>query len=196
MDVDASRPLPGLAQLPRRPLTVDEYHRMGEAGILTEDDHVELIEGELLVVTPIGPPHSGTVIALTDLFSEAVRGRGYVSVQSPVRLGDRSEPEPDIAVLGLRADRYRRALPAPEDTLLVIEVADSSLVRDSVTKKALYARHGIPELWIVDLVANEVEVCRAPVGDGYTDICRVGREWVLEPVMLPGVAIQVAAFLD
>ena len=103
----------------RRPLTVVDYHRMGEAGILSEADRVELIEGELVVMSPVGSRHVGTVHALNRLLGRAVGDRGLVSVQRPIRLDDRSEPEPDVAVLRPRADAYRTALPRPPDVLLV-----------------------------------------------------------------------------
>jgi Uma2 family endonuclease len=177
----------------RRHLSVSEYHRMGEVGILSEDDRVELIEGELIALAPIGSGHSGTVIGLNHLLVQAVGQRGLVSVQNPVRLDDRTEPEPDFAVLKPRADHYRMATPRSEDVLLLIEVADSSLAYDRLVKRPLYARHGIVEFWIVDLSAEEVEVCRTPAGDDYTSIVRVGRSGSIELVSLPGVIIPVAA---
>lgn len=179
----------------RRPLTVAEYHRMGEVGILTEDDRVELIEGELVAMSPIGSEHSGTVNALTRRLVLAVGDRGVVAVQNPVQLDDRSEPQPDLAVLKPREDDYRRATPRPHEVLLIIEVADSSLAYDRGVKRSLYARHGIPEFWIVNLAANAVEVCRTPAGDQYASISHVGREGILEPQLLPGAAIPVAALL-
>lgn len=179
----------------RRPLTVAEYHRMGEVGILAERDRVELIEGELVAMSPIGSRHAGTVNALTRLIVTAVGARAVVSVQNPIRLDDRTEPEPDIAVLKPRSDDYRQATPCPEDVLLVVEVADNSLDYDRSVKLPLFARHGIPELWIVNIVAAEVEVCRTPVGDRYTSVSRLGRDGVLTLESLPGAAIPVAAVL-
>ena len=179
----------------RRALTVAEYHRMGEVGILTERDRVELIEGELIAMSPIGSEHAGTVNALTRLLVQAVGERGIVAVQNPVRLDDLSEPQPDFAVLKPRADDYRRATPRSADVLLIVEVADTSLAYDRDVKRSLYARHGVPEFWIVNLAANEVEVCRAPTGDQYASVSHVGRDGVLEPELLSGVAIAVAAIL-
>ena len=179
----------------RRPFTVAEYHRMGEAGILSEADRVELIEGELVAMSPVGSRHVGTVHALNQLLVDAVRGRGLVSVQSPIRLDDRSEPEPDVAVLRPRADYYRTALPRPPDVLLVIEVSDSTLAYDRTVKAPLYAVHGLPEYWIVDLVGQKVEVHRKPEGGLYTDVSRVGASDKLELVLLPGVWVPVAAVL-
>jgi Uma2 family endonuclease len=179
----------------RRALTIAEYHRMGEVGILTERDRVELIEGELVAMAPIGSEHSGTVNALTRLLVEIVGDRGVVAVQNPVQLDDLTEPEPDFAVLKPRPDYYRRATPRADDVLLLIEVADSSLAYDRAVKRSLYARHGIPEFWIVNLTAGEVEVCRTPTGDNYASVLHVGREAILEPVLLPGAAIPVATLL-
>ena len=179
----------------RRPLTVAEYHRMGEVGILTADDRVELIEGELIAMTPIGSNHAGTVNALAYALFRVVGDRGVVAVRNPVQLDDRSEPQPDFAVLRPRADFYRQATPRPQDVLLIIEVADSSLAYDRAVKRALYARHGIPECWIVNLAGGEVEVCRSPNGERYSSVARVGREAVLEPELLPGVSVPVASLL-
>jgi len=179
----------------RRPLTVGEYHRMGEVGILTERDRVELIEGELIAMSPIGSQHSGTVNTLTRRLVLAVGDRGVVAVRNPVQLDDLTEPEPDFAVLKPRPDDYRLATPRADEVLLIVEVADTSLAYDRTVKRALYARHGIPEFWIVNLTAGEVEVCRAPGGDDYASVSRVGRDGILEPALLPGVTIPVAVLL-
>jgi Uma2 family endonuclease len=179
----------------RRPLTVAEYHRMGEVGILTRDDRVELIEGELIAMSPIGSVHAGTTNTLTRRLVRVVGDRGIVAVGNPVQLDDLSEPQPDFAVLKPRDDDYRRATPRPDEVLLIIEVADSSLAYDRNVKRSLYARHGIPEFWIVNIVAGEVEVCRSPEGEEYASVSRVGRDGVLEPLLLPGAVIPVAALL-
>lgn len=180
----------------RRALTVAEYHRMGEVGILHEDDRVELIEGELVAMTAIGSNHSGTINTLTRALVMAVGDRGVVAVQNPVQLDDLSEPQPDFSILRPRADDYRRATPRPDDVLLIIEVADSSLAYDRAIKRALYARHGIPEFWIVNLQGNSMEVCRTPAGEAYTDISLVERDGTLEPALLPGAAIPAAMLLS
>ena len=167
---------------------------MGEVGILSPRDRVELIEGELIAMAPIGANHAGTVIALTDALAATMRGRAVVSPQNPVQLSDRSLPQPDYAVLP-RPDRYRTAHPRPHEVLLLIEVADSSLEYDRDVKRALYARHGIRELWIVNLVDRDVEVCRSPGPDGYASVTTVGRDGALEPELLPGARIGVADIL-
>jgi Uma2 family endonuclease len=176
---------------PRRLLTVDEYHRMGEVGILTDDDRVELIEGELVAMAPIGSEHVAATNALNRLLVLAVGDRGIVSVQNPVRLTRRSEPQPDFAVLKPRDD-YRTTLPRPDDTMLAIEVASTSLDYDRTVKLALYARSGIPEVWIVNLTAEEVEIYQSPVADSYTAIARASRSDTLAIQAIPGVLIPVA----
>jgi Uma2 family endonuclease len=195
MASDETRLLTRNPWVTRRPITVAEYHRMGEVGILTEDDRVELIEGELIAISPIGSGHSGTVNALNQCLVEAIGRRGIVAPQNPVQLDDLSEPQPDFAVLRPREDYYRRATPRPDEVMLIIEVADSSLAYDRNVKRSLYARHGIAEFWIVDLSGGEMEVCRQPVGGEYASVSRVGREGILEPELLPGVVISVAALL-
>jgi Uma2 family endonuclease len=168
---------------------------MGEVGILTEDDRVELIEGELIAMSPIGSDHSGTVNALNHLLVRLVGDLGVVAVQNPVHLDDHSEPQPDFSVLKPRDDYYRRATPRPNEVLLIIEVANSSLAYDRNVKRSLCAWHGIPEFWIVNLAAGEVEVCHSPDGDHYASVSTIGRGGVLEPRLLPGVAIPVATLL-
>jgi Uma2 family endonuclease len=170
----------------RRLLTVDEYHRMGEVGILTEDDRVELIEGELVAMAPIGSEHVAATNALTRLLVLAVGDRGVVSVGNPVRLTERSEPQPDFAILKPRDD-YRTALPRPEDTMLAV---------DRTVKLALYASSGIPEVWIVNLAAAEVEVYRSPVGDSYTSVARAGRSDTLAIEVMPDVRVPVGRIFE
>jgi Uma2 family endonuclease len=179
----------------RRPITVGEFLRMGDVGILNPRDRVELIEGELIAMAPIGANHTGTIIALNDALTAATRGRALVSPQNPVQLNDRCLPQPDYAVLVPRADHYRTAHPGPHEVLLLIEVADSSLDYDRDVKRRLYARYGIPELWIVNLKTAEVEICRSPEMDGYSSIATAGRNDVLEPERLPGAQVRLADIL-
>lgn len=170
-------------------IDVEEYHRMAEAGFLTEDDRVELIEGEIIRMSPIGIGHTAAVIALSQLLFAAVVGRAYVSVQNPVRLDDGNEPQPDFALLRPKPNRYRDGLPGRNDILLLVEVADSSLRYDREVKLPLYARYGIPEVWIVDLSAGVAEVHRQPTPAGYAECRRAGRGETLEP--LPGAVLRV-----
>ena len=179
----------------RRPITVAEYYRMAEVSILREDDRIELIEGQIIAMSPIGSDHTGAVNALNRMLVLAVGDRGVVSVQNPVRLSDRTEPEPDFAVLKPRADSYRRATPRADEVLLMIEIANSSLNYDRSVKRPLYARHGIPEFWIVNIPAGHVEVCRGPGDDDYASVVKVERGVMLEPEALPGVVISVAELL-
>jgi len=176
---------------PRRLLTVDEYHRMGEAGILTGDDRVELIEGELVAMAPIGSEHIAATNALNRLLVLAIGDRGIVSVGNPVRLTRHSEPQPDFAVLKHRGN-YRKILPRPEDTMLAVEVANTSLDYDRKVKLALYARSLIPEVWIVNLAAEEVEVHRSPAADLYSSVTHAGRSDTLTIEAIPDVLIPVA----
>jgi Uma2 family endonuclease len=179
----------------RRKLDVAEYHRMGEAGILHEDDRVELIEGELVQMAPIGSLHAGTVNALAHLLITAVGQRAVVAVQNPVRLDRHAEPQPDFAVLRPRDDLYRSRTPEPADVLLLVEVADSSLRYDRTVKLPLYAGHGVPEVWIVDLEQREIEVWRDPADGRYGTSWRAGPDASLEPALLPGVVLRAADIL-
>jgi Uma2 family endonuclease len=149
---------------------VEDYHRMGEAGILGPELRTELIDGEVVEMPPIGHPHAGTVKLLANLLKERLGTAVVVSVQDPVWLNDYSEPLPDIALLRPRADYYRNSHPTPDDVLLLIEVADTSVAYDRDVKLPRYARAGIPEAWLVDLGSRRLTVCRHPVGDAYTEI--------------------------
>jgi Uma2 family endonuclease len=162
-------------QIAKRCFTVAEYNRMGEIGILTEDDRVELIEGEIVEMSPIGRRHAACVDRLTELFSERLQRKVIVRVQSPVVLNDYAEPQPDVALLRRREDFYERALPAPGDVLLIIEVADTTLDYDRQIKVPLYARAGISEVWVVSLVDEQVEVYTRPADGAYRNVSRHGR---------------------
>ncbi len=176
---------------PRRLLTVDDYHRMGKAGILTDDDRVELIEGELVAIAPIGTEHAAASNCLNRLLMLAIGDRCIVSAGNPVRLNRHNEPQPDFAVLKPRDD-YRRTPVVPEDTMLAVEVSNTSLNFDRKVKLTLYARAGIPEVWIVNLAAEEVEVHRWPVAGVYTLVTHSGRSDILTIEAIPDVRIPVA----
>jgi Uma2 family endonuclease len=145
----------GGRRISRRRFTVHDYHRMAEAGILHEDDRVELIEGEVVEMTPIGGRHASCVAELTWLLSRQIGDELRLCVQNPVRLGEHGEPQPDLAVI--RARDYKGSLPGPEDVMLLIEVADTSLSYDREVKLPLYARAGIAEAWLVDLSEEVVD---------------------------------------
>ena len=179
--------------LMRHKLNVDDYYRMADAGILGEDDRVELIEGEIVDMAPIGQDHVGTVNSLAAALFRAFDDRAIVSVQNPIRLDVLSEPQPDFTVLRRRADFYRTGERAgPADVLLLIEVADSSLRFDRVVKLPLYAKAGIQEVWIVDLRQRVVDVHRAPRDGAYTEVTTTGVDGVLSPALAPEVRISFA----
>lgn len=177
--------------LTRRSFTVDEYHRMAEAGILGEDDRVELIDGQVVAMTPIGPGHGSCVNRLTALFAPLAGGRATLSVQNPLVLAKHQEPQPDCAVLRYRADGYRNRHPRAPDVLLVIEVAETSVESDRQTKIPLYARAGIPEAWLVSLPADAIESYRTPGAEGYADIRTAKRGETLTPLRLPSITLRV-----
>jgi Uma2 family endonuclease len=153
----------------RRLFTVSDYYKMAEVGILSPDDRVELIRGEILKMSPIKSPHAGIVNELSELLILALSGRATVTVQNPLRINKNSEPEPDIVVAKYRKDKYRAAHPRPEDVFLLIEVADSSLSFDRNVKNPLYAQAGIPEYWIVNLNDRQIEVFRSPTEGEYQE---------------------------
>ena len=177
--------------MPHR-FTVDEYHRMAEVGLLGEDDRVELLEGEIIDMSPIGSRHAACVNRLTRLLATGLGDRAIVAVQNPVRVSDLSEPQPDLAVLRARDDFYAEQLPGPADVLLLIEVADTSLAFDRHVKVPLYARAGVPEVWVVDLDGEVVEVFRGPGPEGYADAARAGRH---ESLAAAGVSVTAAEIL-
>lgn len=181
--------------VPRRPITVSEYHLMVGAGILHEDDRVELLEGAIVAMTPIGSGHAGTSNSLNRTLTMAVDNRGIVAVRNPIVLDHLNEPQPDFTVLRPRPDFYRGVTPRASDVLLVIEIADSSVRYDRNVKLPLYALHEIPEFWIVDLPAGEIEVCREPQGDTYKNSSRVARDGTLTIMTLPNITIPASAIL-
>ena len=177
--------------LVRRSFTVDEYHRMAEAGILGEDDRVELIDGQVVAMTPIGPGHGSCVNRLTALFAPLAGRTATLSVQNPLVLAEHQEPQPDVALLRYRADGYQGEHPRAFDVLLVIEVAETSVESDRQTKIPRYAQAGIPEVWLVDLPGDAVERYREPGAEGYADIRTAKRGETLTPVRLPSVVLKV-----
>jgi Uma2 family endonuclease len=176
----------------RHRLTLDDYHRLGEAGILG-DDRVELLEGQLVDMSPIGPRHALAVDALTELLVVAVAGRAGVRVQNPIVLDDATEPQPDIVLVRRPWRGYPTSHPRPEDIILVIEVADTSRETDLGAKLELYARAGIREFWIVDLTTDGVLVGRNPGGDRYGSMTRVEPSGILDVDGLPGLRIPAAS---
>jgi Uma2 family endonuclease len=182
------------AAVQRHRFTVDEYHWMGRVGIFCEDARVELIDGDIIDMSPIGDRHVACLICLTDLFSDRLRGRASISVQNPVRLGERQEPQPDLVLLR-RLQRRRRTTPTADDVLLLIEVADSSLAYDRRTKVPMYAHAGIAEVWIVNLDHDRVEVYREPAGDRYASMTTYERDGVLSLLAFPDITIRCEEIL-
>ena len=180
------------SEVARRRFTVDEYLRMAEAGILTEDDRVELIDGEIVEMSPIGDRHVEAVNRCNRAFAPALAaGRLITSVQNPVRLDGYNDPQPDVALVRPGV----RGAPRAEDVLLVIEVADSSLGFDRRTKLPLYARAGIAEAWLLDLEGDALEVHREPGPDGYALVRRCRRGLRVAPAALPDIAVAVEDLL-
>ncbi len=169
--------------------TVWDYHRMTEAGVLNEDSRVELIRGQIIDMASIGAPHFRMVNRLTRLLVPLVGAQGIVSIQNPVRLDDGSEPQPDVTILHPRMDEEDAGTPGPSDVLLLIEVADSSLMFDRATKLPMYAEAGIREFWIVNLQERAVEVHRNPEGDRYARVRRIGSGELLDILLLPGLTL-------
>lgn len=171
-----------------RPFTVEEYHILARAGILDEDDRIELLDGRLITMSPIGSKHLHCVNRLEYLFGRRLytlpEPPARLSIQNPVRLDDRSEPEPDVVLL--RPDAPQDRTPIPEDVLLLIEVADTTLAYDRNAKRPRYAAAGIPEVWIVALEEETIQVCRRPMGSDYGEII----------THLRGETVAVAALPD
>ena len=162
-------------QIARHWFTVTEYNRMGETGILSEDDRLEMIEGELIEMSPTGKRHAACVDVLAELFREQLQRKVIVRVQNPIQLGSYSEPQPDVALLKRRDDFYRSAHPTSADVLLVVEVADTTIDYDRQIKVPLYARAGIAEVWIVNLMDEQVEIYTQPASGAYQSQLKAGR---------------------
>ena len=178
--------------LKRRRFTLEEYHRMGETGILDEDERVELIEGEIVEMTPIGWPHASVVARLTRLFSARFADQAIVWVQNPLALPQQvSEFQPDLALLKPRSDFYRGKAVEPDDALLVVEVMDSSVAHDRRVKLPIYARGGVPEVWLVNVNDDTVDIRRDPTPDGYRDRHLVGRADTIAALAFPDVPLSV-----
>lgn len=175
---------------------IETYHRLISTGILHEDDRVELIEGRIVDMTPIGTRHSACVKRLNSLFSRKLQGHVIVSVQDPVLLlKDESEPEPDVTLLKYREDFYSEELPKAEDVLLLIEVADTSVEYDREIKIPLYARAGIQEVWIVNLLENCIEIYSSPRSGVYELSLTVKNDQTLSPKAFPDISLTAKQIL-
>jgi Uma2 family endonuclease len=171
--------------------TIDQFYKMGEAGVFRPDQRIELIDGELIEMAPIGARHVQAVNRLTRMLVVAYGEGAVVSVQNPVALRPRSLPQPDLAVLRPQANERGHGLPEPPDTLLVIEVADTTIDWDRRVKMSLYARAGVPRAWLVDVGNERVEAYSLPGPDGYADCAIAAHGQSLELPGLPDARVQV-----
>ncbi len=179
--------------IPHRKFTVEQYYQMAETGILAPDERVELLEGEIIEMAPIGPRHLICVNKLTRYLNSQLDESIMVNTQNPIRLTNFSEPEPDVSLIKDAAQLTE--VPTSEATILAIEVADSTLDRDRTIKQRIYANANIPEYWIINLPEDVVEVYRAPMGDKYQDVKVVAREAFISPLLLPNLSLSVDKIL-
>ena len=181
MQMDATRKL----------FTVDDYYKMLDAGILCEDDRVELIEGEIIEMSPMGSRHAAVVSSVTEALVSLFKGKALLRPQLPLRLNEFNEPEPDIAVVKPRPDRYSSRHPGPTDALLVIEISVSSLRYDRDVKLPIYAASQVPEVWIAHLRAATVLVYRDPAGTHYATHLKYGRGESLSCLAFPEIQVAI-----
>ena len=182
-------------EISRRLFTVDDYHRMADAGILSQRDRVELIYGEVLAMSPSGPRHGAWVDRAAQVMFNITRARAIVRVQGNVGLDEYDEPQPDIVLLRPKDDFYFSKLPSPSDILLIIEVADSSLEYDRTIKARLYAETGIQEYWVMDLRNDRLFAYSNPSGKSYGIVRELHRGDVIAPQLLSECRIEIAALL-
>jgi Uma2 family endonuclease len=175
---------------PKR-FTVEEFYRMGEAGVFGEGERVELIEGRVWEMTPIGLRHASCVDRLTRFLDRGVGEAAIVRVQSPVQIDEGAAVQPDLGLLKPKANFYADAFPTPKEILLVVEVADTSIRHDRTVKLPLYARAGVPEVWIVNLNKNVIEVYRNPSPEGYHDVQEFSGDQQLAPQAFPGLVLEM-----
>ena len=171
--------------LPKYRFTVRDYHRMAKSGILAEDARVELIEGEVVPMSPIGPLHNAAVDRANRVFVTRCGERAIVRVQGSVELDEHNEPQPDLLLLWPRADFYAADQAGPRDVVLAVEVADTTLERDRRVKLPLYGRTGVPEVWIWNVTTKRLEVHRRATASGYADVTVLGPDDPISPEDLP-----------
>ena len=182
-------------EITKRLFDVDEYHRMAQAGILSEDDRVELIDGEIVAMTPIGPRHNASVNRANRALVTVVGDQAIVQVQGSVRLGRFREPQPDLVLLRPQPDFYASRLPGPSDILLIIEIAESSLDYDREVKARIYAQSGVQEYWLVDLDDRSVSCHTEQRGGEYQKLRQYRSGQSIAPEALPSCAIAVDVLL-
>ena len=190
MDTITAERIRVAASLPRHRWTVADFDRMFGSGLLDETDRVELIEGELIDMASVGSRHAYTVDSIARMLQRLVGSRYLVRVQNPLRLGESSEPQPDIAVVRDRS--YAAAHPEAADVLLLIEVADTTLEFDRDIKLPLYARHGIPECWLIDVAGSQLSIHREPAEGEYRHIRRPTSGETLHLLSPDGPALRAA----
>jgi Uma2 family endonuclease len=178
-------------QTQSRRFTVDEFHRMAEVGIFTEDDRVELVEGEIITMTPVGSRHAACVKRFLRELPGQLAGRALLDAQNPIELSDESELYPDVVLLKPRRDAYEAANPTSRDVFLVVEVSDTTLAHDQRSKVPIYAREGVAEVWVVDLAGEKVWVYRRPGRDGYQEMRAFARGETLGVHELPDITFGV-----
>jgi Uma2 family endonuclease len=181
-----------MAEPLKKLFTVSEYHSMAETVILSEDSRFELIEGEIYRMAPIGSRHAGCVNRLNYLLKGV---EAILAPQNPAYMNEHSEPQPDIALLRWRDDFYARSHPSPEDILLLIEVADTSIGFDRRKKIPLYARSGVPDFWLVDLIKSTIEIYREPSTSGFRDIRKLRMGDRISPLAFPDLELNVGDIL-
>jgi len=174
--------------------TREAYHRLGELSFFPQNRRVELIEGEIIQMSPIGPRHAGVVYFLNDFFGQ-LRGRAVLGPQGPLGLTESSEPEPDLMLLQYRADFYSKSHPTVNDVLLVIEVSHTSAEFDLTKKMEIYAAAGIPEYWVVDLNRDLLVMHRSPSGDRYTEVQEHKPDDAVAPQAFADIELTVREIL-
>jgi Uma2 family endonuclease len=176
-------------------ITVDQFHRMGEVGILPPENRIELLDGEMINMAPIGSRHADTVNRLAAAFLRIVADAAVVSIQNPVQLSSLDEPQPDLTVLRQKPEGYRDALPTAADVLLLVEVSDTTLQYDREEKLPLYAKHGVAEVWIMDVAGKRLEVYRDPVSAQYRlKLERTARD-TISPLAYPAIQLDLSELL-
>ncbi|MDM3847132.1 MAG: Uma2 family endonuclease [Aphanizomenon gracile PMC638.10] len=175
--------------------TVEEYHRMNEAGIFTPDERVELLEGRIIWMIAKGTAHRSAVGRIDRLLQDCLKNRALICVQDPVKLNDRSEPEPDISVVKIHPLDYADHHPTPSEVYLIIEVADSSLKLDCETKAQAYSVAGIKDYWVLDVVKRELYIFRNPTQNGYESQAIIMENATVSPLEFPDFQIRLSDML-
>jgi Uma2 family endonuclease len=175
--------------------TVEEYHRMAETGILDEDERVELLFGKIIWMSAKGTAHSSAIARTNKLLQNGLGNQAWISIQDPITLNNRSEPEPDIAVVQIDPLDYADHHPTPSEVYLIIEVADSSLKFDCETKDKAYAQAGIVDYWVIDVVNRQLYVFREPNEEGYQSQVIWGEDGMISPLQFPDLQIAILEML-